>query len=68
MTKINKILLKEFNNILNKDPYVTNEEMSKKLDISIRTVQRYSAELGIKLASKKESNAVRYLKSKGYIF
>ena len=68
MIKINKVLLKEFNNILKQEPFISTEEMSKKLDISTRTTQRYCAKLGVKLATKRESNAIRYLKSKGYIF
>jgi predicted DNA-binding transcriptional regulator YafY len=68
MNKINKIILREFNSILNQEPHISTEEMAKKLDISVRTTQRYCNELGIKLATKRESNAVRYLKSKGYTF
>ena len=68
MNTLNKIILKEFNRILNEDPFTTKQEMANKLDISTRTVARYCQKLGIFLHENdsREIKACEYLKKLGY--
>jgi hypothetical protein len=66
MSKLNKIIEREYFKVINNNPNISSTEVAKILDVSVRSVYRYKKILGIIQTPQKEINAVEYLKSKGY--